>query len=403
MDRLVILTHVPSAPVLEGFVPAAGRLGLSVTLLTDRADAHRAYYANNETAVRPADIVPCNVFNPLEAINAVAATGATPRAIFSNSDHLQASTGIAANYFGLPAKDWRVAHRVKNKAEMRAWLAAKGIDSVKHTVVSDEAGLERAWQHVPGPCIVKPREGVASELVTFARSFAEFREVCRRVWNEKPGQPLIVEEYLDGPLCTLETWGDVNGIEVLGGFDVRLSPLPYFIEMEAIWKHRHDEQVQTRILEQLHVLGIRFGVCHTEFVVSSNGPRIIEVNYRSIGDYREFFMQELFDIDYFGEVLRLHLGEPKKRRPETKRAGAIRYVTAKRDGTLNEAPASFKRENDGVTLEYRASRSVGDAIRISHSNRDYLGVFRAIGPDDAAVAKALDDAERELTWLTVPS
>ena len=33
----------------------------------------------------------------------------TPDAVFTNSDHLQTQTALAADYFGLPAKSWRAA------------------------------------------------------------------------------------------------------------------------------------------------------------------------------------------------------------------------------------------------------------------------------------------------------
>ena len=54
-----------------------------------------------------------------------------PDVIFSNSDHLQAETALAAAYFGLPAKDWRACLTAKNKALMRRALAAAGVETVR--------------------------------------------------------------------------------------------------------------------------------------------------------------------------------------------------------------------------------------------------------------------------------
>ena len=45
MPTLILLAHVPTDAVNEGFLPAARRLGLSVTLLTDQAEAHRRYFS----------------------------------------------------------------------------------------------------------------------------------------------------------------------------------------------------------------------------------------------------------------------------------------------------------------------------------------------------------------------
>ncbi|WP_220271976.1 hypothetical protein [Crenobacter cavernae] len=46
MRELILLAHVPTAPVNDGFLPAAKALGLSVVLLTDCTDAHRAHFAH---------------------------------------------------------------------------------------------------------------------------------------------------------------------------------------------------------------------------------------------------------------------------------------------------------------------------------------------------------------------
>jgi len=47
--------------------------------------------------------------------------------------------------------------------------------------------------------------------------------------------PILFESYFDGPLFTLETLGDGDKLVVIGGFDVVLSELPYFIEIGAVW------------------------------------------------------------------------------------------------------------------------------------------------------------------------
>ena len=150
MQTLYVLAHVPTAPVNEGFLPAARALGLTVALLTDCADAHRAHFAQSGLPAYPDEIVPCDVFNPLAVIDAITRRGGQPAAVFSNSDHLQTATAIAASYFGLPGKDWRTAYAAKNKAEMRRRLAERGIDTLWHAVVC-EADAVAALGDVPMP------------------------------------------------------------------------------------------------------------------------------------------------------------------------------------------------------------------------------------------------------------
>ncbi|MCC3770176.1 siderophore biosynthesis protein, partial [Streptomyces sp. UNOC14_S4] len=136
MRRLCVLALNPTDSVTEGFLPAAGRLGLDVALLTDRPDAHRRAYAKAGTplSLPPLRLVECDVRDFRDVVGRLSRLGAEgwrPDAVFTNSDHLQAQAALAADYFGLPGKDWKAAYRAKNKAELRRALAAAGGDAVR--------------------------------------------------------------------------------------------------------------------------------------------------------------------------------------------------------------------------------------------------------------------------------
>lgn len=400
MQNLIVLAHTPTESVNKGFLPAAMSLGLSVTLLTDCADAHRAYFAKDGLPAYPDEIISCDVFNPLAVIDALAHRAARPAAIFSNSDHLQTSTSIAADYFGLSRKDWHTTYRAKNKAEMRVRLQTLGIDMLWHATVCDPAMLS-ALSEVPFPAVVKPREGVASLQVSLARDHAELRAQCDAVWAIHPGRPMLIEEYIDGPLYTLETLGDGKDVAVLGGFQVRLSQPPHFIEHEAVWLPGPPQGEAAKVLDIVRAFGVGFGACHTEFVMSVHGPRLIEINYRNIGDYREFLLQETLGIRLFETVLRLYLGQPLPVLQLADHAAHIRYFVASQAGTVKHASAAFAERSDAVHITYQPLRAVGDMIALTHSNKDYLGVLRGAGTDAATLASAIDSAAQRLSWEIV--
>ncbi|MBC7859856.1 MAG: ATP-grasp domain-containing protein [Burkholderiaceae bacterium] len=398
MRELIILAHVPTDSINEGFIPAAQRLGLSVVLLTDHADAHRRHFSQAELAAYPSDIIACDVFNPLAVIDVLTCRAQAPAALFSNSDHLQTSSAIAADYFDLPHKDWHVTYRAKNKAQMRAHLQAEGLDRLWHALVCDGAALARVAQAVPFPCIVKPREGVASQQVTLSHDRAELEAQCGAVWAAQPALPLLLEEYIAGPLYTLETLGDGKQLRVLGGFQVSLSPPPYFVELEARWGTGLSSCQEEQVLDLIRRFGIGFGACHTEFVISDKGPRLIEINYRNIGDYREFLLQDTLDIALFEIVLRLYLGEPLPPLQLARNAALIRYFTAPSSGRLCDMPAPFEHRTDGLRLSYRPLRAVGENISLSHSNKDYLGVLRGTAADPQHLVREMDRIGGALAW-----
>ena len=398
MKELIVLAHVITDSVNAGFIPAARRLGLSIVLLTDRVEAHRQYFKQIGLPAYPNEIIDCDVFNPLAVIETITCRAEKPVAFFSNSDHLQTSTAIVAEYFGLPRKKWHVTYRAKNKAEMRADLKTRGLDMLWFTVVCNKTALAQVLDSVPFPCIVKPREGVASQQVSLSYSRAELETQCATAWSTHPEKPLLLEEYIEGPLYTLETLGDDKKICVLGGFKVKLSPPPHFVELEASWGTGLTNAQETQVVDIIRSFGVGFGACHTEFVMTDKGPRLIEINYRNIGDYREFLMQDALNIPLFEIVLRLYMGEPLPHFNFAPDAGLIRYFIAHSAGRLANAPEAFTRNTDDIQVTYQPLRMIDDIIQLTNSNKDYLGVLRGAGSDAQCLDLVMDRITQGLAW-----
>ncbi|TNY38423.1 ATP-grasp domain-containing protein [Thermomonospora catenispora] len=379
--HLVLVAGKATDSVTHGFLPAALRLGLRVTVLTDRPADHRERYPD-------VPVLECAVDDYRAIVDAVSALDGPISAIFSNSDFLQASTALAAAYFGLPGKDWRAAVRAKNKALLRRHLA--GIDPVFSVQVTEDGVPEG-----PYPLVLKPREGVASEDVFLVHDPEELAARYKEI-RERRSDPLVAEEYLPGPLHTLETLGDGERLHVLGSFRTRVAP-PRFVEERLDWAPPPPEARQ--VLEQLRALGVGFGACHTEFVVQRGRARIIEVNYRIIGDHCDFLLADLLGVPLFEQVLRVHLGEPLGP-PPPRPAGhaAVDSVIADRSGVLRSAPKPMERSHGGVRLTYRPVRRVGETVTLTGTNRDYLGTVQAIGPDEESVDAALARFRAEHRW-----
>ncbi|AXK36454.1 ATP-grasp domain-containing protein [Streptomyces armeniacus] len=400
--RLYLLALNPTDSVTEGFLPAARELGLRVTVLTDRPEAHQ------DAAGRPGaaeyEVLACDVRDFRAVISRISAHH-RPDAVFTNSDHLQTQVALAAGYFGLPAKSWQAALRTKDKAEMRRRLAASGLDTLWSAELPADGGpAELTALPVPYPCVVKPREGVASEDVFLATSPAELARRCAEIRARRPSAALVVEEYLPGELHTLETLGDGRVRHVLGGFRTELSAPPYFVEERMAYVPAPPEPVVAQVLARLDALGVGLGACHTEFTVHAGRARIVEVNYRAIGDQCDLLLARLLGIPLFAHILRVHLGEPLPADlgARTDRRARLAYPCAERAGTLTAAPGPADLSADGVELTYRPLREVGERRELHRTNRDFLGVARAIGPDQASVDRAVDGFLAAQRWEITP-
>ncbi|MFG1704073.1 siderophore biosynthesis protein [Nonomuraea sp. M3C6] len=375
--RLYLTALKPTDSVTDGFLPAARALGCEVTILTDRPERHP-------------HAVACDVHDPRALIDAIEHLG-RPDAIFSNSDHLQTETALAASYFGLPGKDWRACASAKNKFLMRRRLLEAGVEQVFSVRL---APGDPVPAHVPYPVVLKPREGVASEDVRLVER--DLHSAVAEVRRRRPGEALVVEEYLEGPLRTLETLGDSAGVRVLGGFETTLGALPYFVEERLDWA---PDGPHEQVLGALRALGVGFGACHTEYVVTADGPRVVEVNYRAIGDHCDFLLGDVLGVPIFEWILRVHLGEQVPPVPEISGYGSAVSLVADRSGTVKAAPGHESVVSGDVRLWHRPLRAVGDVVSITHTNRDYLGVVRAVGPDRGRVDAAIEGFRAVRPWV----
>ncbi|WP_022973798.1 carboxylate--amine ligase [Xanthomonas maliensis] len=391
---LVILAHVCHPAVTDGFLPAAHRLGVPVWLLTDHRHDHLAYF-RNQPAHAPQRVIECDVFNPLGVLDLLHDSGIRPAGVFSNSDHLQTSTALVAAGLGLPGKDWQVCHAAKNKAAMRQRLRARGLPAPWFCSVTPDSGLPA---DIPWPVVAKPREGVASLDVRYCADAAQLRTYLDDFWQRQPQRTVLLEGMLEGPLFTLETLGDGERLHALGGFRVQLSPPPHFIECEARWDGGTDTPVVAQALAQLRAFGVGFGLCHSEFILTADGPVLVEINYRSIGDRREFLLDAMFGQHWFAAALAPHLGLPLPTLQPTRAQAVLRYYVADREGELVAASSDGQLHDAHSVAQYRRLRAPGEQIRLSHSNKDYLGALSVLANDVSALDQALAQAEAGLHW-----
>ncbi|WP_192458864.1 siderophore biosynthesis protein PvsA [Musicola keenii] len=379
---LVIVTHVVNAAVTEGFIPAARQLGYPVLLLTDQGKAH------NQVLHGAAAILECDVFNPLSILDTLTDHGITPAALFSNSDHLQTSTAIAAAALDLPGKDWRICYAAKEKWRMRQRLSALGLPSTWSTQLLPDSRVEEGW---PWPLVLKPSQGVASMDVTLMPTP---QALDRFLAQQTSRTTLLLEQFIDGPLFTLETLGDGRDLLAVGGFDVELSPPPHFIETQARWQGEYSRRWRQQALEQLRRFGVGFGVCHSEFIATPSGPVLVEINYRSIGDGREFLLDRILPGGWFTPILQLHLGQPLPPQQPSHTEALIHYLVAQQEGRLKQAPQPAA--HDG--LRYRPLKQAGDDISLTHSNKDYLGVLYLQADDRQQLERLYQQTLQQLTW-----
>lgn len=396
-SQLILVTHVVHPAITQGFVPAAIELGYEIIIITDHGLAHREFYSQHPQA-SSVRILESDVFNPIAIIDVLTAHAITPAVVMSNSDHLQAASALVADYYSLPCKPWARCYASKNKTAMRQRLRELELPSVTATQVTDFNCVPDIQSY---PVVVKPREGVGSMGVSLCANADELAAYLRRYRLSHTAAPLLLEDYMEGDLFTLETLSDGHSIIAAGGFDVTLSSPPHFVELAAVWNGQNSVCYREQALAQLKHFGIGLGVCHSEFIVTASGPQLVEINYRSIGDGREFLLDQLLAQGWFKTIIKLHAGEALGDLDFDNKQAVIRYIVANQEGQLVRQQPSTNWHKKDTDWQFTALKKQGEKVSISHSNKDYIGVLVATASLGKALEALVEQQQAELDWEIV--
>ncbi|HEX4254003.1 MAG TPA: hypothetical protein VH089_02880, partial [Streptosporangiaceae bacterium] len=141
-----------------------------------------------------------------------------------------------------------------------------------------------------------------------------------------------------------------------------------------------------------------------------DGARLIEVNDRLIGDHCDFLLSDLLGVDLFELTLRTYLGEPlptslPSASPPARGHAVTECAVAGRSGILRAAPdpGPQPQAEPGTSLTYWPLRDIGDRVDVTHTNRDYLGIICALGPDPAAAERSIRAFRAAAPWDVEPS
>jgi biotin carboxylase len=279
-----------------------------------------------------------------------------------------------AGELGLRNGDPAVIWRLRDKAQTRAALAAAGIGQPCSVPVKTLDEALAAAQRVGYPAILKPRGFGASLGVVRVDDARQLRErfafTCDTPWPEQilysTDQPVLVEECVSGEEVSVDSVVQ----------DGKVAPL--FLARKVVGYPPYAEEIghfvdaadplldDPELLAALHgahtALGFLDGWTHTEFMLSSAGPQLIEVNGRLGGDMIPYLGQLATGIDPGLAAACVACGLPPQITPSRRRVAGIRFFYVEHDDTTiasvgfdtSRLPASIDRAvtvaEPGVTV-----------------------------------------------------
>ena len=225
------------------------------------------------------------------------------RGITTFCDVTLAETGRLADRLGLPFHSGAVVARLSDKQVQRRALAAAGVATPVFAAIDTPGAIPAALAAVPLPAVVKPRSGAGSRNTVRVTNAATGNRLLHSLFAAGESGLILEEELVGDPAQAGPDWGDYVSVETASAPGRRRhlgvtgkTPLaePYR-ETGAVYpstlSRQQQEELYTATDRVLEVLEVQHGLTHTEWKLTSAGPRLIEVNGRLGGYINDLYLR----------------------------------------------------------------------------------------------------------------
>ena len=374
------------------FADAARRLGVSLTLATDRCHVLDDPWGDHALAIR-FDRIPdsLEVLHGLR-FDGVAAVGDRPAVL----------AAAAAERLGVPFHPRSAALACNDKYLARQLYRAAGlrVPSFFRAMLDDDPAplADRA----PYPCVLKPLRLSASRGVIRANNQAEFLEAFRRI-GKLGERHLQVEGYIPGREFAIEGLVTQGRFQPLAIFD-KPDPLegPFFEETIYVTPSREPAGMQKELLETtaraVEALRLRHGPVHAEVRYNPDGAWILETAARPIGGLCARALRFAPSTPLEELILRHALGEDVSRARLVGPASGVMMIPIPKGGVYESVGGIDEAQAVAGIEEVVITAKAGQQLVPLPEGASYLGFIFARGDTPAEVESALHAAHAKLVF-----
>lgn len=288
---------------------------------------------------------------------------------------------------GLRGTDPLAVEIAQDKHRFRQVLLERGADTVRSVRLDSVEQLAAMRERFTYPCFIKPLQGHSSIGSVVCHSASDLDDIIpslRRIDEDWISSSFVVEDYLEGPLVSVEILTTGLGEHQVVGVSDR-DVVNDSVEVGASFPlfDEHREAVVRKACAALDAIGFDFGASHVELIVTADGPHLVEVNTRPGGSGHTVMLDLSTGRSIVGDCIELSVGALSFAAPlyEFERGAAWQCFTSRRAGTIVRLPsfAAIKR-NAGVE-EVWFHHEQGDEINDLNSNFGWIVQVMCTGKD----------------------
>ncbi|MFC5702378.1 ATP-grasp domain-containing protein [Cohnella faecalis] len=291
-----------------------------------------------------------------------------------------------AKAFSLPCPFPDEVKTVRQKHLMRQALDRAGLANPSYRLAHSLPEAEEAAAAIGYPLVLKPVDLASSAFVSLIRNEKELQDGYEALEafplnfrDQERDCTYLLEEYMSGEEVSVESVSYYGETAVLGVTDKSVTGTPYFIENGHMFPAKLSDEARTEVTQfvrdALKAVGFDHGIAHTEVKLTAEGPRIVEINPRTAGNYIVELIQRVTCVDLLQAFVELSLG--KKPTIATKDDGmasaAVMFLVPPQSGTLARIQGLESLESDEHIVRYKVDNCEGRSIAAPIDNACYLG------------------------------
>lgn len=317
-----------------------------------------------------------------------------------------------ARALGLPYSTPEAISSCKDKSSLRRLLWHHGVSPVQFAVARDLDEAMTAAEGIGYPVVLKPRGLGGSAGVVCVPGPEELEDAFVAASEAHIGETVsayagvLVEEFLDGPEYSVDAL-TVDGVTTpLVVAEKTVGLAPYFEETGHVVPPRPHPAMDAalELVRDVHgLLALDRVVTHTEFRLTSRGPRIIELNARLGGDLIPYLGKLALGVDLPRLAAAAAVGDACEPRASAECAAAVRFFYPDSDLTIHEVGLRRGSEDYPGLVAFRALAAPGTELLLPP--RGFLSrVAYAIvtGVDQQACEARLDRIASDLVIAGEP-
>lgn len=311
------------------------------------------------------------------------------------------SVAYTCEQLGLSGISYNTAVKATDKGEMIKAFDVAGVAHPWYYIVSNKDDFD--YGRITFPCISKPIDNSGSRGVMIANDEQELHKALQWSFSKSRSGKIIIEEYMKGPEVSVEVIV-LNSIPyILQITDKLTTNAPHFVEMGHNQPSMLSETNQRKIKElaskAVLAVGITEGPAHVEMIVTSDGPKMVELGARMGGDCIATHLIPLSTgIDMVGATIDLALGIVPNIEKKYDKGAAIRFF---------DAPTGLIKEISGE----KEAKSMPGVVEVSFTKREgmyHKGVSGGSGErigfvitQDITAEKAVQLAEKVANTIVI--